>query len=81
MVDLEIHKINESVVELKTSDDINHNIYSRYSEFVEGHQFSPRFKLHRWNGMWNAYNVRTGIFPIGLLHDLLKWADSQRNYV
>jgi len=34
MVDLVIRKINESCVEIDTSDDIHHNIYMRYSEYV-----------------------------------------------
>jgi hypothetical protein len=34
MVDAIIRKIDESVVEIETSDDINHNIYIKYSEFV-----------------------------------------------
>lgn len=34
MVDAIIRKINESFVEIDTSDDINHNIYVKYSEFV-----------------------------------------------
>ena len=34
MIDVIIKKIDESFVELETSDDINHNIYNKYSEFV-----------------------------------------------
>ena len=34
MVDLVIRKINESCVEIDTSDDIHHNIYMRYSEYM-----------------------------------------------
>ena len=49
MVDIVIKKINESFVEINTSDDINHNIYLRYSESVPGFQFSPAYKLRRWD--------------------------------
>ena len=34
MNDVIIKKIDESFVELETSDDINHNLYIKYSEFV-----------------------------------------------
>lgn len=34
MKDVIIKKIDESFVELETSDDINHNLYIKYSEFV-----------------------------------------------
>mgnify|MGYP003547392062 FL=1 len=34
MIDLIIRKINESVVELDCDDDIHHNIYLKYSEYM-----------------------------------------------
>ena len=34
MVDLVIRKINESVVELDCDDDIHHNVYMRYAEYM-----------------------------------------------
>ena len=34
MKDIVIKKIDESFVELETSDDINHNIYVKYSEYM-----------------------------------------------
>lgn len=34
MVDAIIRKIDESVVEIETSDDIHHNIYMRYAEYT-----------------------------------------------
>lgn len=49
MVDAIIRKIDESVVEIETSDDIHHNIYMRYSEYMPGYQFNPRFKLRVWD--------------------------------
>lgn len=47
--DVIIRKINESVVEIETTDDINHNIYNRYSEYTPGYQFNPRYKLRVWD--------------------------------
>lgn len=34
MVDVIIRKIDESTVELETTDDINHNVYMRYAEYT-----------------------------------------------
>lgn len=77
MAELSIKKLNESFVEIDASEDINFNIYSRYSEYVSGHQFQPRFKLKIWDGRHHSYNMRSSILPIGLVKDLLLWARNQ----
>lgn len=77
MAELSIKKLNESFVEIDASEDINFNIYSRYSEYVSGYQFQPRFKLKIWDGKHHSYNMRSSILPIGLVKDLLLWARNQ----
>lgn len=77
MAELSIKKLNESFVEIDASEDINFNIYSRYSEYVSGYQFQPRFKLKVWDGKHHSYNMRSSILPIGLVKDLLLWARNQ----
>ncbi len=77
MAELSIKKLNESFVEIDASEDINFNIYSRYSEYVSGYQFQPRFKLKIWDGRHHSYNMRSSILPIGLVKDLLLWARNQ----
>lgn len=77
MAELSIKKLNESFVEIDASEDINFNIYSRYSEYVAGYQFQPRFKLRVWDGKHHSYNMRSSILPIGLVKDLLLWAKNQ----
>lgn len=77
MAELSIKKLNESFVEIDASEDINFNIYSRYSEYVSGYQFQPRFKLRVWDGRHHSYNMRSSILPIGLVKDLLLWAKNQ----
>ena len=77
MAELSIKKLNESFVEIDASEDINFNIYSRYSEYVSGYQFQPRFKLKIWDGKHHSYNMRSSILPIGLVKDLLLWAKNQ----
>jgi hypothetical protein len=49
MADISIKKLNESFVEIAAQEDIMFNIYSRYSEYVAGYQFQPRYKLHVWD--------------------------------
>ena len=77
MAELSIKKLNDSFVEIDASEDINFNIYSRYSEYVSGYQFQPRFKLRVWDGKHHSYNMRSSILPIGLVKDLLLWAKNQ----
>lgn len=49
MADISIKKLNDSFIEITAPEDINYNIYSRYSEYVSGYQFQPRFKLRIWD--------------------------------
>jgi hypothetical protein len=77
MAELSIKKLNESFVEIDASEDINFNIYSRYSEYVSGYNFNPKYKLKIWDGKHHSYNMRSSILPIGLVKDLLLWARNQ----
>lgn len=78
MADISIKKINESFIEISAPEDISYNIYSRYSEYVAGYQFSPRYKTLRiWDGRHHSFNMRSGVLPIGLAKDLILWATNQ----
>lgn len=78
MADISIKKLNESFIEISASEDISYNIYSRYSEYVAGYQFSPRYKTLRiWDGKHHSFNMRSGVLPIGLAKDLILWATNQ----
>jgi len=46
MAELSIKKLDESFVEISAPEDVTYNIYSRYSEYIPGYQFLPKFKLH-----------------------------------
>ena len=77
MADISIKKLNESFIEISAPEDISYNIYSRYSEYVAGYQFSPKFKLRIWDGRHHSFNMRSGVLPIGLTKDLILWATNQ----
>ena len=78
MADISIKKLNESFIEISAPEDINYNIYSRYSEYVAGYQFSPRYKTLRiWDGKHHSFNMHSGVLPIGLTKDLILWATNQ----
>lgn len=50
MAELSIKKLDESFVEISAPEDITYNIYSRYSEYVAGYMFQPRYKtLKIWD--------------------------------
>lgn len=77
MAELSIKKLDESFVEISAPEDVTYNIYSRYSEYVAGYQFQPRWRTHTWDGRHHSFNMRSGILPIGLMRDLLLWSKSQ----
>ena len=77
MAELSIKKLDESFVEISAPEDVTYNIYSRYSEYVTGYQFQPRWRIHAWDGRHHSFNMRSGILPIGLMRDLLLWSKSQ----
>lgn len=72
MNDVILRKINESILEIECEDDIKHELYNRYSYYVPGYQFQPRYKLHVWDGKIHLYNKRTDSVPYGLIYDILK---------
>lgn len=49
MADISIKKLNESFIEIGAQEDITYNIYARYSEFVAGFAFNPKYKLRLWD--------------------------------
>ena len=77
MADISIKKLNESFIEVSAPEDITYNIYARYSEYVAGYQFQPRFKMRVWDGKHHSFNIRSGVLPIGLAKDLILWATNQ----
>ena len=77
MAELSIKKLDESFVEISAPEDVTYNIYYRYTEKVAGSEFSPKVKLHIWDGRHHSFNMRSGILPIGLMRDLLLWSKSQ----
>ena len=72
MADISIKKLNESFIEISAPEDISYNIYSRYSEYVAGYQFSPRYKtLRTWDGKHHSFNMRSrreSIFRMGSIN-------------
>ena len=55
MADISIKKLNESFIEISAPEDITYNIYARYSEYVSGYQFQPRFKMRVWDGKHHSF--------------------------
>lgn len=73
MADVLITKLNESAVEIDASEDILHNIYTMFSEYVAGFQFAPTYKARRWDGKIHLFNMKTQSLPIGLMGTLTKF--------
>jgi superfamily II DNA or RNA helicase len=60
-VGLDIKYFSDSLQEIK-------RIESCLKFFVEGSEFSPAFKEHKWDGFYRFYQKKTRTFNYGLLH-------------
>lgn len=78
MSDVIITKIDESFVEVDTTEDILHEIYNRYSEMIPGAIFNPKYKCKIWDGKIHMFNIRTNMLPFGLLVDLLGYCKNKQ---
>ena len=75
---MRIIKYNELYVRIMSDKDIAHDIYDRFSFYVPGYQHMPKYKKGRWDGQIHLFNLRTRLFPLGLLADLMRWAIEEK---
>lgn len=77
--DLEIYKLNETNLYIKTNPGIEQEIQEAFSFKVPGYQYMPKYKQGVWDGSVNLYDRRRGHFYVGLLDSLLDFA-KEKNY-
>lgn len=73
-MDIIVSKVNESFVEVNADESVLHDLYNRYSEYVSGYMFNPRFKNRIWDGKIHLFNIRSGMLPFGFVRDLFGYA-------
>ena len=77
--DIIIEKQNESYVQLKCDESMNHRVYCLFSAFQQGYRFNPRYKMKLWDGKIHCYSPITQMLPIGLVDNLINWCKG-KNY-
>ena len=80
MVDIVLRKVNEAFLYV---DCENHGIYhelnDRFSFFVKGYKFMPKYKNGMWDGKIRLFSAQTRKIYFGLIGELYKFAKSS-NY-
>jgi len=70
---ISIHKYNESFVFIKCDLDEAINISDNFSFYADNYFWNPKYKAGIWDGKIKLFNIKTGLFPIGLFDDLIKY--------
>lgn len=63
---VQIVKLNNSWLQLNGDENSLHSLYIYFTEYVDGYQFAPAYKEHRWDG--KRHFLKNCNLPYGLLH-------------
>ena len=69
---ISLYKQNESFIFIDAPLDCAIDISETFSFFAENYFFSPKYKAGIWDGKIKLFNIKTGLFPIGLYDPLIK---------
>lgn len=70
-VEVFVEKFNCLDCKIHCDSGIAYEIWDRFSFFVQGYKFMPKFKSGAWDGKVRLFDIRTRSFPIGLLNLLI----------
>lgn len=70
---IDITKVNELFIKVNCDRDIAADIYDKFSFYVPGYKFMPRYKKGIWDGQIRLFNRKTYQLPIGLMVDLIRY--------
>lgn len=73
-MDITIKFKNELKCLVYADKSVMYGIKDKFSFYVNGYKFSPKYKYGNWDGKISLYNLATKEFYIGLIPDLFKWA-------
>ena len=79
MDEIVISKPDHSNIHIETDPGIEMEINDRFSFFVNNYMHMPKYKYGVWDGKIKLMDMRTKLFPAGLLVDLLRFA-KERDY-
>lgn len=78
-MDIRIRFKDEVKCFLEVDRSIAYELKAKFSFYVDGYKFNPRYVHGGWDGTISLYNIKTSEFPVGLLPDLVKYA-KESNY-
>lgn len=65
-------KVNEAYSRIKCDSGILYTLADKYSVFVDGYRFMPKFKARQWDGKLRFINKMTGEMYTGLIPNVIK---------
>ena len=74
---IRIQHVSESFVRIEAEQGILREVADHFKFRVDGYQFMPAYKAGVFDGYIRFLNTRTGLFPKGLVPDLIDWCDEQ----
>lgn len=75
MSDIVIEKVNEVYAKVRCDAGIGYELQEQFTFMVPGAQFSPKFRNKVWDGKIRLYNLMTKNIYIGLIPDIVDWAN------
>ena len=79
MADIIIQKVNEVYAKVKCDSGIGYELQEQFTFMVPGAQFNPKVRNKIWDGKIRLYNLWTKQIYIGLIPDIVDWAN-RNNY-
>jgi len=62
---------------VKADPGVLMELHDRFTHFIEGYKFSPKFRARVWDGKIRILNSHTGVCPMGLAQEVKKFCDSR----
>ncbi len=75
MTDIILTKKNETSINIDCDLGILYELKEKFTFFVEGYKFMPKFKAKIWDGKVSLLDLRFGTLPVGLTNDLIEYAE------
>lgn len=74
---IKLIKVDECFMRIDADRGILQEIFERFSFFVPGYKFMPKYKNGFWDGKIKLFKIKTRLLYIGLIQDLIEWANDE----
>ena len=76
MADLNIQKVNEVYLQVKTEPHIEYELRDRFTFEVPNKKFMPQYRSKYWDGYVHLFNMKTKRIYVGLLDKVVAFCES-----